>query len=226
VKSEELVRSLVSDLRPVRRLWGVDLRTLLWGGFALLCVGLGTYALGPRVDLASKLRQPSYLLENGSLLLLFALSARGAFRLSIPGLVQNERRRFWPVLGLILWGALIGIRGVQGPHAALSGAAFWLTGVPCVARMGCLGLVPGVAVFFMVRRGAPLHSGWAGLWALVAASALAMLGTQLLCPKDDPLHLLVWHLTPVLLTGLVGAVLGGRFLRGYPIVSAGSRAPA
>ena len=226
MKSEELVQSLVGDLRPVRRLWGVDRRTLLWEGLAFLCVGLGTYALGPRVDLSSKLRQPSYLLENGSLLLLFALSARSAFRLSIPGLAQNERSRFWPVLGLILWGALVGIRAVQGAHAAISGAAFVFTGIPCIVRMGCLGLVPGVAVFFMVRRGAALHSGWAGLWALVAASAPAMVGTQLLCPKDDPLHVLVWHLASVLLTGLIGAALGRRYLSGYPTGSPGRRAPA
>lgn len=226
MKSEELVRSLVGELRPVRRLRGAAWRTFLWAGLALLCVGLGTYALGPRGDLSLKLRQPSYLLENGALLLLFALSAWCALRLSIPGLAENQLSRFWPVLGLILWCALVGIRAVQGVHAATSGAAFVLTGVPCIARMGVLGLAPGVAVFFMVRRGAPLHPGWSGLWALLSASAVAMLGTQVLCPRDEPLHVLVWHLGPVLLTGLLGFALGRRYLLGGPLESLGSRAPA
>ena len=80
-----LIRSFSADLQPVRRLRSVDLRTVVWAAFALLCVSIGTCALGTRPDLAGKIRDPAFLCEGALLLALFALSARTAFQASVPG---------------------------------------------------------------------------------------------------------------------------------------------
>ncbi len=80
-----LIRSFSADLKPVRRLRSVDLRTVVWAAFALLCVSIGTCALGTRPDLAGKIRDPAFLCEGALLLALFALSARTAFQASVPG---------------------------------------------------------------------------------------------------------------------------------------------
>ena len=219
MKSDDLVRSLVNDLQPVRRLRGPGQRALRWGVLALVCVFVGTCALGLRGDLPGKLHQRSYLLQNASLLLLFVLSALSAFRLSVPGLGQSMVTRGLPALGLLVWIGLLAFGWAHAPSAVLPWAAFWRSGVPCVARMGCLALVPGLALFFMLRRAAPVRAGWAGLWSLVSASSLAIVGTQWVCPKDDPLHVIVWHLGPVLVAGLVGIGLGRLWQRLQPASS-------
>jgi hypothetical protein len=218
VNSDELIRSLATDLRRVRRLRDVEGRTLLWAAFALACVSIGTAVIGHRSDLSDRLRDPTYLVENGSLLLMFVVSARSAFQLSIPGMERGRVTRTLPVVGLLLWVSLIAVRLVPGASPPAS-----QPGVMCVERMTGLALAPAVALLAMLRRAAPLRRGWAGVCALLAAGSLAMLGTQMLCMRDEPRHVFVWHVGPVVAAALVGAGLGKLFLSRR---AAGRRPPA
>jgi hypothetical protein len=217
--TERLVDQLVADLAPVRLLRGADRRALAWAAFALLCVGAGAGALGFRPDLAARLRDPAFLLENASLLLLFALAARSAFHLSVPG-AERATTRPAPLCGLLAWALLLAFRAAADPNGALPphGAP---AGWSCVARMTFLAIVPAIAGLGMLRRAAPLARGWAGLWALFSAGGLAILGTQLLCPKDGPGHVVLWHLVPLLITGLLGLGLGRWLLRRPATLTAG-----
>ena len=201
METEELARALAGSLEPVRRLAGVERRTLLWSGFALLCVSLGAWALGPRADLASKVRDPAWLRENALLLAVFVLSARSAFQLSVPGAERSAAARMLPLAGLLLWAALLAARLQADP---LPAAAGWL----CISKMTCLALAPALAALVMLRRAAPLDPGWTGWSALLAAAALAILGTRALCAKDDPRHVFLWHFGPLLVAALAGIHLG------------------
>src|SRR5712692_4932867 len=205
MRSEQVVRSLARNLKPVRRLYGVEWRTLLWAGFALLCVSIGTYALGPRSDLSWKIRDPAYLCESALLVLIFVFSARIAFHLSVPGAERSAGARTVPIAGLLAWVFL-----VAAGHSpdSLAGAAVLMNGWPCVWRMTGLALAPTLAVMFMLRRAASLSPGWTGWFALLSAGSLAILGTQILCAKDDLRHLFLWHFGPVLAAALVGIHLG------------------
>jgi hypothetical protein len=68
-------------------------------------------------------------------------------------------------------------------------------------------------IFANLRRAAPLQPRYTGLLALLSTGALAALGTQLLCAKDDLLHVLLWHAGPLALTALLGVSLGDVLLR-------------
>jgi len=205
MSSDKIIQYLARDLQPVRRLRGVEQRTLLWGGFALSCVSIGTYVLGARPDLSQKIRDPAYLCESALLLvLIFVFSARSAFHLSVPGAERSKGARMLPLLGLLLWACLIAAHSGHSP----SGAADSINGWPCIWRMTGLALAPALAVLLMVRRAAPSSPGWTGWFALLSACSLAMLGTQILCANDDPRHLLIWHFGAVLVAGLVGIYLG------------------
>lgn len=206
--TEEIVRALVSGVKPVRRLRGVGWRALLWAGFAVMCVSVGAYALGARSDLAWRVRDPTYLRGSALLLLIFALSARGAFRLSVPGVEGGAGARALPILGLLVWVSLIATGHSPSTSDPLSAAAGW----PCVWRMACLAFAPTLAALFMLRKAAPLTPGWAGWFALLSAGSLAILGTQILCAKDDPRHLFLWHFGPLLAAALLGVHLGRWFL--------------
>lgn len=207
--TEEVVRSLVRDLQPVRRLRGVQSRARLWATFALSCVFLGAWALGPRADLPMKIGDPGYLGGSALLLSIFALSARSAFHLSVPGAERAPGARALPILGLLLWATLLATGASAGTGGSLSAADGW----PCVWRMTCLALTPTLAALIMLRKGAPLSPGWTGWFALLSTSSLAILGTQALCAKDDPRHLFLWHLGPLLAASLTGVHLGRWFFR-------------
>jgi hypothetical protein len=212
VDSDELVRSLVADLAPVRRLRSAGSRATLWAVLAVSCVGLAAYAVGARSDLADKLRDPAYLAKSVALLLVFAGGARCAFQLSIPGGERSPRARTIPVIGLVVWVLLIASRWSPAASAPTAGADSWVHGLPCVLRMVGLGLVPGLAILVMLRRAAPREPGWTGWFAFVAVTAVAILGTQMICMTDEPGHVLWWHVVPVLISAAVGAGAGRSWL--------------
>ena len=199
MRTEQIVRSLAADLKPVRRLPKVEWRTAVWAVFAAACVAIGSYGIGPRTDLAAKLRDPAFLVEGALLVLVSLFAARSAFSSSIPGAERSTDGRILPVMGLLVWVCVI-----AGGPAVASFAPGWT----CLARMIALVFVPALAALWMLRRAVPLAPGWTGGLALLSAGSLAMLGTRMLCPKDDPGHVLLWHLGPVLLAAVLGIRLG------------------
>jgi hypothetical protein len=218
MESEEVVRSLVRDLKPVRRLRGVEWRTLLWAGFALSCVWIGTYALGARSDRFWRFLDPAHLRDNALLLLVFVLSARSAFQLSVPGTERSTVARMLPIAGLLLWVCLRATGHSPGTSDTLAGASAWMNGWPCFLKMSCLALLPTFAVLFMLRKAAPLSPGWTGSFALLSAGSLSIIGSQILCAKDAPRHVFLWHFAPVVAAGLVGIHLG-RWLLTRPSIA-------
>jgi hypothetical protein len=211
MRTDDLLRSLVDEMGPVRRLRDGDGRALIWAGFAAVFVGIGIWALGMRSDLSAKLSDISFLMEGASVLAVFVLSARSAFQLSVPGMERSASTRTSPIVGLLGWFLLVAIRHAPGTDAPVLESVTSLAGMSCVSRIASLALAPAVAIFAMLRKAAPGRRRWTGLFALLSASAVAALGTQLLCAKDDPEHILLWHFGPVLIAGLIGATLGALF---------------
>lgn len=200
-----IIDSLVADLAPVRRLRSADTRASVWAGLAILCVGLGCFGLGTRADLPHKLFDVGYLAECAALVAMAGFSARNAFHDSIPGTAPSPSLRAAPAIGVLLWVMLVGFRWWAGRgHSEPS----WAAGLPCVARIAGLTLVPAIAIFAMLRRAAPSTYRRTGLLALVAAAALGVVGTQLMCVKDDPAHVLLWHAGPLAFAALVGLMTG------------------
>lgn len=204
MESEKLVRSLCGDLRPVRPLRSLELRSLLWGGFALVCVSIGAIGFGVRADLVRKAQDLGFLGRGVLLFLLFILSTRSAFLLSVPGAEQRAGARMLPIAAILAWIGFVAARG--WPDAALT------SGWSCIVRMSGLALAPTISALVMLRRAAPLSREWTGGLALLSAGSLAMLGTQIVCVRDDAPHLLVWHFGPLLAATVVGIHLGRQLL--------------
>ncbi|HEU4733419.1 MAG TPA: NrsF family protein [Kofleriaceae bacterium] len=205
---DELIGALVADLTPVRRLPGAGARAGLWAGLAIAWVGLCAAALGTRPDLASKLREIGFLAENAVLAGVFAAAARWVFQLALPGAAPSVPVQLAPALGFAAWVVALAARAA----AAGPGAIAWTAGLPCAARVAGLSLAPAAALFVMLRRATPAARGWSGLLALASPGALAVIGTQLVCAKDAPGHILVWHAGPLVAVALVGIVAGGAWL--------------
>lgn len=205
MKTEDVIRSLITDAAPVRRLPAAGGRGARWAAAASALVVAGALALGPRPDLASKAGDAHFLTEAAALLLLFAAAARGAFQLSVPGEERSPATIALPAAALALWlAAILSHAWSAGPAAAFDPSP----GYRCVWRVLLLGASPAVIGVILVRRAAPLKRGWTGTLLGLAAFSAAALGTRALCPIDRPEHVLLWHVVPVALLASLGAALG------------------
>lgn len=196
MKDEQLIRALVTDLRPARSIPGFAAR---FGRFLAWCaVVIGTAA----VAASDGLRTPSVVPATLALLMLLA-AAIGALVSVIPG------RSSWRVaLGVTgacaaAWLVTAGLRAWDLPPAAAWGAVPWTkcflftVGISLVALAG---LVPGL------RHGWPVQPAITGALSLAAVGAAGALATTLECPSTAPVHELIGHLLPVALLAFSGAL--------------------
>jgi hypothetical protein len=210
-RHRDLVERLAAELKPVRPLWSVRTRLGLW---LLLEALVFAWALAHTSnDFGLKLHAPAYALE----VILFAgaaiLSALLALRAAIPGrhLGQEEIAL---AAGLILAGTAL-LMG-QPMRTTYPLSQFIQVGTRCADHTVLFGMPPWIALWWAVRRGAPLRAGLTGLLiggaAMLSSFALMRLG----CPVDERLHLITWHLIPALAMAALSALAGAAWLRFRP----------
>jgi hypothetical protein len=205
MKSDDLIRALASDPRPVRRLARPEKRAERWSMFVIIFVGAGSAALGLRADLAMKLHETLLVTQSLLVILLALVAGASAFRSSVPGAERHMLLRVLPLLALFAW--LLSLLLADGSAAR---GASW-AGMTCVRNMVLLATAPAVGLVLMLRRAAPLDGGWTGLLSFLSSAAFGIAGTQLVCAKDDPVHGVLWHFAPVVVAAVVGMLLGRRF---------------
>lgn len=214
--NDKLIHDLVRDLTPVARL-ASPLRRSLYFALASAPVTLLLAAhSGLRADLGAKLVDPTFAFETLSLLTLFAGAALAALTSAIPGLSAKPALRLmaggagaW--LFLIACLAVTGVGSSPIAFARLSEPAFLASGFACLCRSLLLATLPMLILVSMVRRARAAHATVArltGALVFVCAGTLAVLGTRLVCAKDDAQHVLTWHAMPLVILALAGWILG------------------
>ena len=211
MRTDELIVQLARAAGPVRRLPPLSLRLAGWTAAVLPLTALCVLVIGPRVDVSAAISQPTFVAIAVATLCTALLSAGGAFVLSVPGAERSPLQRAVPlvaggvwVLALIAWLTA----GGDPVKRALALPFHWA----CLIEIGGLSMVPGWALFAMLRRAAPLRRAWSGALATLAAVSLAAVATQVICPIDDPAHLLVGHALPVAFLTVCGAMAGPPWL--------------
>ena len=212
MRTEDLIRELVSDAPPVRRLQPLAIRLAAWAALAAVSLVFVAMWWGVRQDLREVMQQAAFQFEAALLILTAMSAAVGALTVSIPGRERSAVVRWLPVAAgivCILWigGELVFASMTGAPTGRLTFA--WR----CIYKTACVALVPGIALFLLVRRAAPLRAAWAGLLAILATAAVGVLGANVICPIDRPLHLLLWHVAPLMLFAAIGAGLGTWLIR-------------
>lgn len=210
--TEQLIQQLAAEAAPVRRLRPVGARVAGWFVLAFSSLAVVMVLMGVRRELGDAADRVDFTLE-AALLLLTAVSASvGALIVSIPGAEVKPWVRWMPVA---FAAACVLLAAGELAYAAA-------TGVPtgrltfawhCVYKTTSVATVPGIVLFLMVRRGAPLHTGWAGMLAVLATVAMGVLGANIICPNDRPLHMLLWHVAPLVLFAGGGVALGKWLLK-------------
>jgi hypothetical protein len=219
----DVIAHLARDGRRVAPLPSPLARWRAWTLRAAIIATIVTLALGVRHDLPSRAHDTRFLLA-ATVTGLLALTAAGiAFMHSVPGALRGRSRvaRVTPLIAAIAWAGLLWIR-----LAALGDPLTQIAATPrhpaCVYLILTISALPGVLLFGMLRRAAPLDPYWTGMFAALGALALGALGTQFVCPIDAPGHHLLWHFVPVIVLTFVGLGLGSHLSRWHRQTSAGT----
>jgi hypothetical protein len=200
--SDDLIERLVLDLQPVKRLRSPALRTIQFACLAIAAVAAAVSFGALRADLAAKVRDPSYLAESGLLFVLFGGATFAALRSGVPG-AKLGSASLLVGLSASAWLLIVGAHYHSPP-----GAIDLASGLACLRRTLVLGALPACGLLAMMRRSAPLATGTSGSLVMISAGALAVLGTRILCAKDDAVHVLAWHIAPIALLALLGWFVG------------------
>jgi len=208
-QTNDIINRLATEAKPVTQPnpW----RMLSLWLFATLISSMGLMGLmGLRPDLAVQLQQPLFLLEVGTLLTLILSTALAAVWLSFP----DQRQQPWvcrlPLLPLAFYLALMGYR-LAVPEATMPPLEKE-NGINCGLCLILYALVPATFLFFLVRRAATTTPRRTGMIAMLAAASIGHLVLKFIEPNDAVQHAIVWHITPVLLLGFMGGLLGKKYL--------------
>jgi len=208
VRYKALVDSLLTDFQPVQRLWPVNARLAVWlileGSIAAAAV-----LLASRPDLLTKIQSLPYVLELGAFACAGILAAGLALRSAIPG---DEATR--SELLLIFMVSVVGISFVlhEPIHAEVPLNGFIRAGLLCMCCTYLLAAPSWFALLWAVRRGIPLAGATSG--GLIGAAALLFTFsvTRLRCPIDEGLHILTWHVLPIIVGTVLSVLVGIAFL--------------
>lgn len=201
MKTERLVKRLAAELTPVQRIAGPATRLGWWLLISVPAACLVVWAFGLRPDLAERLADRAFLIEQGAALLTALI---GIYAALCAGLPDQPGWKVWlPMAPMALW---LGVLGQQcldvflrlGPEGlSITSDAMCL---PAIA-MGAL--VPAIAIVVMLRRSGRFRTTHACLCGALGAAALGAAALRLYHMEDAAIMVVVWQLGSVALFSVV-----------------------
>lgn len=221
--TSDLIRHLAARAAPVRRLPRPWVRVALWLAVSLPYVALIVLMMPPRGDLALRLADAKFLVEQAAAFATAILAAAAAFAMTVPG--RSRAVGLLPLPPLAIWLASLGKGCLQDwlreGFAGVALAPDWA----CLPKIALIGSVPAIAIVAMLRRGAPLRPNATLALAGLAAAALGNVGLRLFHAQDASIMVLVWQFGSVALLSAVSGAMGGLVLRWPSMAAACQRAP-
>jgi len=170
-------------------------------------MALVVLVMAPRPDLAQKISDLGFVVEQLAALATGIAAAVAAFALVAPG---YDRRIAWlPLAPLAVWLGSLGEGCAQ--ILSVEGLRNFGSDWYCLPAIMLVGTVPAITMAVMLRRGAPLAPIVTTALGGLAAAGLGNFGLRLFHPQDSSLMVLMWQMGSVLLLTLICG-LGGRSL--------------
>ncbi len=213
--AKDSARTAESNLARVRTIrFAAYSRTWLLG--AALVLALSYWLLPTRDDLRERLGQ----FDMSVLFLLWSaatlLPAIKVYSLAFPdGQLARPIRKLARFAALPL--ALLAIFSLAHLRFEDIGFQFYRESSYLNGGCGMVILVAGIIhasfLFSWIRRGATTSPASAGAWAAVSTASFASFVVQFACANENPIHVFLWHFTPLCLLTMVGAYSARRLLR-------------
>jgi hypothetical protein len=201
MRTEALIHELVAQARPVTPVRRPLVRFGGWAVASTVWIAAVVTAVGIRNDLAAASRVPGFALHVVLPLALGLAATVAAFVASIPR--RNSRSATLILAAVVASWLILVVGGALSEGGESAG-----TGVRCIRNLVAFSVPPGLLLYLMLRRAAPLDHGTVGMIAALGTGALAHVGTRFVCHNDGALHILVWHCSFVFVIGGVGILIG------------------
>jgi hypothetical protein len=210
MKTEELIRVLAADgSRSVVPIDQALLRALGLG--AVASIALFLMLLHPRPDLAQALFSLPFVFKLAFALLV--ATAASLFLIEAARPLAPHRWRWALALAPLLLTVGVVVELASTPTEAWVGRLIGRNAPHCLALIPLLSLPPLIALFAVLRHGAPLHPMLAGATAGLVAGGVGSFLYALVCPDDSPLFIATWYSIAIAIVTSAAAYVGGRLLR-------------
>ena len=206
-----VVDRLVADLAPVRpRRMGNDFIAL--AVLAGLEIGLVAVNFEPRPDMPTAMRGMMFWWKLASCLAL-ALGGTAALvvALSPDAGRRAGHRTLIGVAAMVVFVALALIV-VRPPDFGMM-MLTWREGLACIAMIEVFALPLMVGAMVVARHAAPAYPRGTVLAASLASSGWGAVAFNWRCPHDEPMYVLVWFGSAVVLNAVVALLILPRWLR-------------
>lgn len=211
-KTDDIIDALVGDLKPVPR--HTLARRFAAGALPALAVSLVLMLaiLGLRIDMAEALMLPVFWIKSAYNALLATAAFLAAYQLARP---DGSRGRFFPFAAAIV--AVMTVVAVS--QLMMSPAETYRTLIIGSSALHCPLLIFLFALplfagnVWALRRGAPTDLRLTGFIAGIAAGAAGAWVYSWFCTENGMPFVLIWYSLGILLTGILGSLLGPRLLR-------------
>lgn len=211
MRTEELIRSIAADAKPLRRLASPLHRLVLWLVPTLAVSATIVYMMGLRLDIGQKMQETKFLVELAATTATGILAGLAALCSGYPGRPLWERAA--PLPPLALWLGSLGEGCWQSIVRRSEDGTLLMPDLICFPAILLVGTVPALLLFWMVRRAAPIAPVTTMALTALAASAIGAAALRLFHPQDASLMVLVWQFGSVALLTLMASLFGRRLLR-------------
>ena len=75
-----------------------------------------------------------------------------------------------------------------------------------------IGMIPAIAVVYMIRRAAPTRPRLISFFAVLGAFTFGVVGCRLHY-GDTPMYILIWQYSPAVIAALIATLVGDRLLK-------------
>ncbi len=210
-RSEDLIRRLAADLRPVKPAAHPAAATAAWLIMVAAVIALAVLVFGPRVDLVARLTWGLDLPQVAAAAVTGILAAFAAFQLALPE--RSGRWALLPILPAVAWLATMGTGCLQdlaqfGPDALRISMS-----MSCLVFIAGLGVPLTVTMLWLARHAAWLRAGPVAALGGLSAAALASVGLTITHEMDAAFMVLVWHGVSVFVVAVLAALFGPRLMR-------------
>ncbi len=208
-QDSKFLETLVGDLAPKRWYSGRSTRVICWAAFVLIYVAFVVMVLpGPSFEM---LLNSTFVVQTGGIIALAILCGVAAIVLSIPGEKLSHT---------ILW--LLGLTVVLNIYLLVSVGPEAKRGVieliqhsgdasACSVGTVIWAILPALFGAWVLHKGAALNVGIPAFLVFLAAGFVGTAVLQFDCVNQQPLHVLLGHMFPAVVVGMVG-LWGGKWL--------------
>ena len=210
--TQKLIEKLSAEgpKKPLRRpvfTWGLFLLCLF--GHAVLAISLS----GLRVDIVSKVQDPTYLMTLLGMLIVGVLAAWLTTCFALPD--GNQQSGFGRRVVLLLCVCVAAVLGYSWWHMGSHVYALCslMGDYACAVHVVLSSLTPLIVMTYMIRKAAPIRILWVGFMAGLSAASFAYVVLQLTMVGESPAHLFIWHFLPVFGVSIAGLCLGKYLFR-------------